>query len=72
MKIDLDDEPGLLLNSLNSWREKVTTGSFQGTFGLSRSIELKLLDLLVSQLDCELVSYNAIVKSLEGKMSGVL
>ena len=29
VKINLDDEPRLLLDSLNAWREKVAVGSSQ-------------------------------------------
>ena len=50
MEIDLDDKPGSLLDSLNVWRE-VVAGSLWGIPGLSRRVELKLLDLLTSQLD---------------------
>ena len=72
VEIDLDDEPGSLLDFLNVWREKVAAGLFRGILGLSRPVEVKLLDLLVSQLDREFVSHNMMVKSLEGRMSGVL
>ena len=55
MEIDLDDDPGSLLDSLNVWRE-VIMGSFRGIPGLSHSVEFKLFDLLTSELDHELVS----------------
>ena len=54
VEIDLDDEPGLLLDSLNFWLEKVAVGEFPRILGLSRPIELKLLKLITSQLDHEL------------------
>jgi len=46
--IDLDDKPGSLLDSLNAWREKVAIGDLPGIPGLSRPVELKLLDFLTS------------------------
>jgi len=64
VKINLDGEPGSLLDSLNAWREKVTAGVLWGIFGLSRRVELKLLDLLTSQLDRELVSHNVTVAEI--------
>jgi len=48
MEINLDDEPGSLLDSLNAWREKVIVGELRGIPGLSRPVELELLDLLTS------------------------
>ena len=67
VKIDLDDEPGSLLNSLNAWREKVVIGEVPGILGLSRPVELILLNLLTSQLDHELFSHNVIVAGLQKK-----
>ena len=57
VKIDLDDEPGSLLDSLNDRREKVAVGELPGISRLSLPVEFKLLDLLTSQLDRELVSH---------------
>ena len=68
MEIDLDDEPGLLLDFLNAWRKKVVASSFRVIPGLSRHIEIELLDLLTSQLDRELISYNMTVEDLRKKM----
>ena len=48
LKIDQDDEPRSLLDSLNTWWENVTVGELPESPGLSRPVELKLLDLLVS------------------------
>ena len=39
--------------------------------GLSRHIELELLDLLTSQLDHKLISHNVMVKNLKKKMGEV-
>ena len=36
MEIDLDDEPESLLDSLNTWREKVVVGELSKISGLSR------------------------------------
>ena len=66
------DEPGSLLDSLNAWQEKVTAGSFWGIPGLSRCVELKLLNLLTFQLDRELLSHNVTVGDLQKRMNGVL
>ena len=70
VEIDMDDEPRSLLDSLNTWRE-VVADPFQGIPGLFRHVELKLLDLLTSQLDRELISDNATVGDLKRRMSGV-
>ena len=56
VKIKLDDEPESLLDFLNSWREKTVVGKLPGIPGLSRPVELKLLDLITSQLDRKLIS----------------
>ena len=48
MEINLDDEPGSLLDSLNAWREKVIVWELRGIPGLSRPVELELLVLLTS------------------------
>ena len=61
VEIDLDDEPGSLLDFLNAWW-KVAASSFWVIPGLSRHVELKLLDLLTSQLYRELISHNVRVK----------
>ena len=71
MEIDLDNEPESLLDSLNVWREKVVAGSFWGIPGLSCHVELKLLDLLTSQLDRELISHNVNVGDLKRKMGEI-
>jgi len=60
-----------LLDSSNVWREKVVVGSFWGIPGLPRPVKLELLDLLTSQLDCELTSHNTKVESLKRQMSVV-
>ena len=57
---------------MNAWREKVVMGSFRGIPGLSRRVELKLLDLLISQLDRELISHNVVVGDLQRRVDGVL
>jgi len=57
VEIDLDDEPGSLQDFLNAWQRKVAKSSFQTIYGLPRSIELELLDLLISQLGRELISH---------------
>ena len=72
VKIDLNDEPGSLLDSLNAWREKVVVGELSGNPGLSRSVELKLLDLLTSQLDLELISHNMTVVGLRKRVHEAL
>jgi len=72
VEIDMVDEPGSLLDSLNAWREKVAMGKLPGIHRLSRPIEHKLLDLLTSQLDRELISHNMIVAGLKKKADGVL
>ena len=71
VKLDLDDEPELLLDSLNAWREKVVIGELPEILRLSRHVELKLLYLLTSQLDRELVSHNVTVADLQRRMDGV-
>ena len=43
---DSDDEPGSLLDSFNAWRKRVAVGELPGILGLSRPVELKLLDFL--------------------------
>jgi len=55
VEIDLDDKPGSLLDPMNAWREKVVMGELSGIPGLSRPVELKILNLLTSQLDFELI-----------------
>jgi len=47
-------------------------GSFWGIPGLSRHVELKLLDLLTSQLDHELISHNVTVGDLQRMVDRVL
>ena len=64
VKIDLDDEPESLLDSLNTWREKVAVGEFPEIPGLSRLVKPTLLNFLISQLDRELISHNMIVVGL--------
>ena len=71
MEIDLDGESGSLLDFLNAWQKKVAASSFRVIHGLSCHIELKLLDLLTSQLDRKLISHNVTVEDLRKKMSGV-
>ena len=68
MEVDLDDAPGSLLDFLNAWREKVAVGKFLGIPGLSRPVELKLLDLLTSKLDHELISHNMTVAGLRKRV----
>ena len=46
VEIYLDDEPESLLDSLNVWREKVALGELPGIPGLSRPVELKLLNFI--------------------------
>jgi len=46
--------------------------SFRGIPGLSRRVELKLLDLLISQLDRELISHNVVVGDLQRRVDRVL
>ena len=70
MEIDLDDESGSLLDFLNAWR-KVTMSSFWVIPRLSRHVEVELLDLLTSQLDCDLISHNVTMEDLRKKMGGV-
>ena len=60
------------MDSLNAWREKVAVGKLPGILGLSRSVELKLLDLLTSQLHCELISLNITLAGLRKRVDGVL
>ena len=72
METDLDDKPGSLLDFLNVWLEKVAVGELPGIPRLSHSVELKLLDLLISQLDCVLISRNMIVASLRKRVDGFL
>ena len=48
MKIDLDDVPGSLLDSLKTWQEKVAVRELQEIPRLSRLVELMLLDFLTS------------------------
>ena len=57
----LNDESGSLLDTLNSWREKVAMEELPRIPGLSCPVELKLLDFLTSQLDRELIFHNTIV-----------
>ena len=45
MNIHLDDEPVSLLDFLSAWCKKVVASSFRVILGLSRHIELELLDL---------------------------
>ena len=71
MQIELDDELGSLLDSLNALAGESSRGELPGFHGLSRPIELKLLDLLTSQLDRELISYNMVMASLEKRVDGV-
>ena len=72
VKIDLDDESGSLLDFLNSWWEKVAMGELPGIPGFSHPLELKLLDLLTSQLDRELISHNTIVAGDKKRVDDVL
>jgi len=72
VEIDLDDEPEPLLNFLNAWREKVAMRELSGIPMLSYPVELKLLDLLTSQLDSELISHNMTVAGLRKRGNGVL
>ena len=72
VEIDLHNEPESLLDSLNAWREKVVVWELPGIPGLSRFVEFKLLNLLTSQLDHELISHNMTVVSLRKRIYGVL
>ena len=72
VEIDLDDEPRSVLDSLNVWREKVIVGELPRIPGLSRPVELELLDLLTSQLDRELIAYNTIVAGHKKRVDDVL
>ena len=47
-------------------------GELPGIPGLSRPVELKLLNLITSQLDRELVSKNMTMVGLRKKVNGVL
>jgi len=60
-----------LLDFLNAWRKKVVPSSFRVILGLSRSIELELLDLLTSQLDRELISHDMMVEDLKKRIGEV-
>ena len=71
MEIDLDDEPRLLLDSLNAWQEKVVVGELSGIPGLSCSVELKLLNFFTSQLDRELISHNTIMTSHKKRVDDI-
>ena len=44
VEIDLHDELGSLLDSLNVWWEKVAVGELMRIPGFSHHVELKLLD----------------------------
>ena len=55
MEIDLNDKPGSLLDPMNAWREKVAMGELSRVPGLSRPVELKILNLLTSRMDFELI-----------------
>jgi len=57
VEIDLNNEPESLLDSLNTWQEKVAVGDLPGIPRLFRPMELKLLNFLTSRLDCELISH---------------
>ena len=70
VEIDMDNEPKSLLDSLNTWWE-IVADPFKGIPGLFRHVELKLLDLLTSQLDHELISHNVTVEDLKKRMGGV-
>ena len=72
VEINLDDEPGSLLDSLNAWREKVIVGELSGIPGLYHPIELELLDLLTSQLNRELIALNTIVASHKKRVDDIL
>ena len=69
--MDLNDELGSLLDSLNAWREKMILGELLGIPGLSRPAELELLDLLTLQLDRELVAHNTIVAGHKKRVNDV-
>jgi len=72
VEIDLDDEPGSLLDSLNACREKVAVGELTKIPGLSRPAKLNLLNVLTSQLDRELISHNTIVAGHKKRADDVL
>ena len=72
VEINMDDEHGSLLDSLNVWREKVVVGEFPGIPRLSCLIELKMLDLLTFELDRGLVSHNMIVIGLQKRVNRVI
>ena len=72
MENDLDDEPKSLLDYLNAWREKVIMGELPRIPGLSRSVELKLLDFLTSQLDRELIAHNTILAGHKKRVNDIL
>ena len=67
--MDLDDELRSLLDFLNARRRKVALSSPRAILGLSRHIELELLDLFTSQLDRELIFHNVMVNDLKRRMS---
>jgi len=56
---------------LNVWWEKILVGEILGISGLSYSIELKLLNILTSQLDRELISHNMTMVGLRKSMDEV-
>jgi len=60
VEIDVDDEPGSLLDSLNALREKVAMWELPVIPGLSHP-KAQATRLLTSQLDRELISHNMIV-----------
>ena len=47
-------------------------GELLGILGLSRPIELKLLDFLTSQLDLELIAHNTLVAEHKKRVDDVL
>ena len=46
MELDLDDEPGALLEFLNACRRRIAKSLFRTLPGLSRRTELSVLDFL--------------------------
>ena len=71
VELDLDDEPGALLDFLNARRRRVAKSLFQTLLGLPCRIELTVLNFLTLQLDRKLISHNVMVGDLEERVCEV-
>ena len=71
MGLDLNDEPGALLDFLNARRRRVAKSLFWMLPRLPCHIELSVLDFLTLLLDRKLISHNVMVSNLEDGMRGV-